>query len=174
MLWPHLRTKENQLNTLEFTERLRLAEGAALWSESERVLLDVTSQPPSFPRCEAHYSLRDVVRCPQAYNWGKEVQVRKSVSSLRMFDLLCCCVAARRSSSGVMNSLDLVLLWTTEGFLTDKTFDATQYENGVVQYLLLSTWRYLKHEGEGWWYLMCHMQSECVMCTDCLRGSLKL
>lgn len=76
----------------ECTEQVKFTEWAVLWSELEHALLDVSSHPLSFSHCEAHYSVGDVVCCPQAYKWGKEVQVRKNVWLLVIFVLLCFCL----------------------------------------------------------------------------------
>lgn len=142
VLWPYLYAEKR----FEFTERLELTERAVSRSESERALLDVTSPPLSFSRCEAHYSLRDAVSCPQAYNWGKEVQVWKNVSALRLFDLLCRCAAVRSSSSGVRNSVDLVRRWTNWRLSDFSKVCCCCFENEVVRCLLFSIWeRHLEH-----------------------------
>ncbi len=69
------------------------------------------------------------------FKWGK------NVSLLRMFDLLCCHAAVRGWSSGVRNSLGVVLHRTNwNGWVLDffKKLNATYSESEGVNHFLLS------------------------------------
>lgn len=57
------------MKPFELTEGLNFPDWAG---ELEHTLLDVTSHPLAFSHCDAHYTQRDVVCCPQAWNPGRK------------------------------------------------------------------------------------------------------
>lgn len=109
-------------------------------------------------RCEAHYSLRDVVCSPQAHNWGRKFKWGK----------MCHCRECLTFSA------DLLLwegraqvLWTVWMDLKDFSILKSSYcENEAVHYLLFSiSGMYLQHR----WVMVIPDEPNAMRVRNCVK-----